>query len=579
MLQRQTQTAAFWRDRFEVNSTDVDFLFNLLLDAQTPRSLDELAVALIDEYLRRENTKIETELAKGSTYMPQEQYEIGQQLVFPALEFSVAEVVDSRAGQNPEHGEFDVLKVKFADSGDEREFAAGLQTPHRLNQTNGSALLDESTLLSSEEIYSLYKDEIDESLLFALTEGERSNEFVEVGRTWLLADMLAEVHVGHLNIAEALIDVQGEPMSPEALLPELELDANVSIPMQITSLNHALSHDERFDPIEHFGELLWFLKRMEPEEVATVPALLRYRPQQYNRSLLSVELLQVEWEVDDEWGESSLSTETPSMVPNTSLTLTYPHRLYGTLPLGGRTRSFFPSAESGLSMVSLIDGRWGTQFIGWVVHGGRYVAGLGKWMEDHSLPVGAHITLERSSTEGEVVVDFRTRRAKREWARVGTADMTAKRLLFEMNKIQVACEYDEYLIVADSDQEELAELRAWLDDNDIELAQIVEQVVPELTKLNPQGTAHAKSVFSAVNMLRRCPPGPIFYALISNRKFSRRRWRLLCPCLVNPDRIPHTISTRGRTTGFLSWYSRRTVLVRPRPDAVCKPHQKRGTNP
>ncbi len=43
--------------------------------------------------------------------------------------------------------------------------------------------------------------------------------------------------------------------------------------------------------------------------------------------------------------------------------------------------------------------------------------------------------------------------------------------------------------------------------------------MPELTKLNPNGTVHAKSVYSAVNIVRRCPPGPIFHALISNPNF------------------------------------------------------------
>jgi hypothetical protein len=44
-------------------------------------------------------------------------------------------------------------------------------------------------------------------------------------------------------------------------------------------------------------------------------------------------------------------------------------------------------------------------------------------------------------------------------------------------------------------------------------------LVPELVALNPQGTVHAKTVYSAANMLRRCAPGPVFFALISNRKF------------------------------------------------------------
>lgn len=518
MLQRPTQTAAFWRDQFEVAGEDLDFLYNLLLDAQAPKTAQELAMALIDEYMRRENAMIEAELSKGATYMPKETYDVGQTLVFPALDFAVAEVVDVREGQNPEHGEFQVLKVKFAD-GLEREFAASLATPHRLNQTNGGSLLDDSTLLSAEEIYSLYQEDIDETLLYALEEGERSSAFVQVNDAWLLADMLAEVHIGHLNIAEAMIEVAGEPMGAEQLLPELDLDENVSIPMRLTSLNHALAADKRFERIYHQGRETWYVKRLAIAEVAKTPALLRYKPVPYNRSLLSVDLLQIEWELDDEWGESTLSSEIPSIVPNTSFTLIYPHRRYGTIPLSGRTRNFFPRKNKGVSLVTLVDGRWGTQFRGWVVHEGRYVAGLGKWMEDHALPVGAQLTLERTGPEGEIVIDYRTRRAKREWARMATADMTGHRIEFEMNKVQVACEYDEQMIVVDSEPEGLVDLRAWIDQNNVELAQIVEQVVPELTKLNPQGTVHAKSVYSAVNMLYRCPPGPIFYALISNRKF------------------------------------------------------------
>ena len=32
--------------------------------------------------------------------------------------------------------------------------------------------------------------------------------------------------------------------------------------------------------------------------------------------------------------------------------------------------------------------------------------------------------------------------------------------------------------------------------------------------------------------------------------------------LVNPDRNPHTVATRGRSAGFLSWYSRPSELGR-----------------
>ncbi len=116
MLQRQTQTAAFWRDQFEVSSSDLDFIYNLLLDMQAPRSTTQLAVTLIDNYLRRENAKIESELSKGETYMPKERYETDQVLVFPALDFAIGKIIGVRPGQNPEYGDFEVIKVSFAET-------------------------------------------------------------------------------------------------------------------------------------------------------------------------------------------------------------------------------------------------------------------------------------------------------------------------------------------------------------------------------------------------------------------------------------------------------------------------------
>lgn len=519
MLQRPTQTAAFWRDQFEVTADDVEFLYQYLLDHQTPMRLDELAIALITEYLRRENARIEQELSKGAIYMPKQRYQLGQKVVFPAMEFAVGEVIGVRPGQNPEHGDFEVIKVRFPDRQKPLEFAAALPGSHRLNEVNGDRLLHDDSLLSAEEIYQLYKTDIDESLLFALEESDRSSAFVQVDNQWLLADMLAEVHIGHLNIAEAMIEMQGKPLSADELLNEVDLDSNVSRPMRVTSLNYAMGKDERFARLNAPNGVVWFLRRMEPPEVQATPLLLRYRPVVYNRSLLSVEMLQLEWELDDEWGESSLSRGVPSVVPSTSLMLIYPHRRHGTLPLSGRTRSFFPQAESGVTPVTLVDGRWGARHEGWVVHEGRYVAGLAKWMEDHQIPVGAYITIERTTTPGEVVIDFRTRRPKREWARIAQADLNTGALIFEMNKVQVACEYDEMMIVAEQNSGALDQLATLVQQRGIDVSQIVAQVTPELIKLNPQGTVHAKSVYSAVNMILRTPPGPVFFALLSNRRF------------------------------------------------------------
>ena len=521
MLLRRTQTASFWRDQFSVSSEDLDFIHGLILDAVSPMTTSLLALRLIQEYQRRETARMESELRKGTVYQPQSSYTTGQTLIFPAMDFLVGEVLETRAGQNPEHGAFNVIRVGFAESNAIREFAAGLQTGHRLNAANGQTTADEGALLSAEEIHSLYQDEIEESLLFALEDGDRSVEFVQMDDYWLLADMLADVHVGHLNIAEALLEMQSRPLSPQELLPELDLQADdVSQPMQIISVNHALGNDERFDNVGSGATPSWFLARLEPPEALDTPPLLRPNIGRYNRAVLSVELLQTEWELDDEWGESSVSTHVSPVVPSISFTLIFPHWLYGTLPLSSRTRELFPRSAQARSMVTIIDGRWGNRYTAWVVHNGRYVCGLKEWMTAHNLPVSAQITLERTDKPDEIIIDYRPRRMRREWSRIAKVDPEARRFDLEMNKVQIACEYDEHLIVSTEDREGLEAFHAGIDRNDATLDQIVEMVVPEIAELSAQGTAHVKTIYSAVNMFWRCPPGPIFYTLISNRRFQ-----------------------------------------------------------
>ena len=52
------------------------------------------------------------------------------------------------------------------------------------------------------------------------------------------------------------------------------------------------------------------------------------------------------------------------------------------------------------------------------------------------------------------------------------------------------------------------------------LIAIIQNVVTALAQTNPQGTVHAKTIYSAVNMVRRCPPEPIFATLVANLDFQ-----------------------------------------------------------
>jgi hypothetical protein len=224
-----------------------------------------------------------------------------------------------------------------------------------------------------------------------------------------------------------------------------------------------------------------------------------------------VELLQAEWELNDELTDGGLAEEAKPEVRTTSIHLIFPHWAAGTLPLPKNTRGIFPQGPGRAVRVTFVDGRWGQRFDGWVVPEGRYVAGLGDWYKDHKLPVGARINLERSDTSGEVVIDYRPVRSRRDWIRMARVD--GDRLVFQMTRQQMLCEYDDLLAIGFTNLDSILALGEEIRARGVTIPELVEQIMPELVKLSPQGTAHVKTLYSAVNMLRRTPPAPIFAAL------------------------------------------------------------------
>jgi hypothetical protein len=62
-----------------------------------------------------------------------------------------------------------------------------------------------------------------------------------------------------------------------------------------------------------------------------------------------------------------------------------------------------------------------------------------------------------------------------------------------------------------------------------DLGDTMRDMMAELARLTPQRSVHAKTLYSAVNVLRRCPPGPIFAALVARPEFEHvggPYWRL-----------------------------------------------------
>ena len=122
MIQRRTQTATYWQS-LDLGPRDVSFLYEHILDTGQPVSTAALVTMLIERHCRREEESVRSELSDGKLYLPQETYEIGEDLIFPALGLVRGTVVGTRPGYNPEYGDFTVIEVEFQDNSKKREFA------------------------------------------------------------------------------------------------------------------------------------------------------------------------------------------------------------------------------------------------------------------------------------------------------------------------------------------------------------------------------------------------------------------------------------------------------------------------
>ena len=104
----------------------------------------------------------------------------------------------------------------------QRFYASNLKSSHKLNRKEGDDGLTQEDVIGPEEIIERYGREIRLRLreqLLALP----NKPFVHLGRYWALSSLLADVHIGILNIAEAAIDVRGAPLATIDILPQLDL--------------------------------------------------------------------------------------------------------------------------------------------------------------------------------------------------------------------------------------------------------------------------------------------------------------------------------------------------------------------
>jgi hypothetical protein len=281
------------------------------------------------------------------------------------------------------------------------------------------------------------------------------------------------------------------------------------------SLDLALQEDPRFDEVGPSGNVLWFLKRLEPPEVLDPPTNLRYPGMEYDRSVLTPEMVALERELDDELSPVPVSDETRESV---EVPLIYPHWRSGTLPLSSRLRSLFPTAyEAPRIRFMLIDGDSGEEFPGWVVREKRYVYGLKDWYTERGLMPGSIVHVRPSDRPGEVIVQTDSRRSSREWIRTVLVGSDGG-LVFAMLKQIVTANFDERMAIAVPDENALDLVWQQMQKDRPPFEKVVVNIMRELAKLNPQSHVHASELYAAINIVRRCPPGPLL-ALLSSRSW------------------------------------------------------------
>lgn len=498
----------YW-ENYTVNQEDLEFINNYLFELETPQTTQELLKAVVMDRIKREKKNQEKEQQKhGKVYLPKETYALHDSVQFPALNWKEGQVEAIRDGQNPEFGTFKVMDVLMAEN-EKRSFAFELAS-HPLNSINPDDTAGNS--VSVESILENYGELISEQIEEALT---TDPDLVLITGSWFPRALFVDINAGQLNLAEAVLDMAGGgPIPTRELMEQLDLPADVNPVLTEFSLNLALQEDPRFDEVGAAGDVLWYLERLEPENVRNTPVFLQYEQVPVDRSNFTPQMLELEKCLDDEYCSACSDRE---KVNQAEIILTYPHWRAGTLPLSNRTKKLFPTAlESPRIRFQFVDADTKARFQGWVVRPGRYVTGLADWYKENGLIPGSLITIHKASAQGEVVIKVEKKRVK-EWLRtvlVGADGGTVYALL----KQQVGTTYDERMATFTPDPATIDAI--WEKQKRQPIAKVIVQTTQDLTRLNPQSHVHAQELYAAVNVIRRCPPDVIFQTLVSSPAFS-----------------------------------------------------------
>ena len=499
----------FWNQVGTTNE-DVERLYGFILERGAPVASGELVAHIIEWRVRDEERKL-AELAarKSPLYQPKQTYAVGQSVIFTTLGNREGVIQAIRDGENPRIGSFQVMSVQLPDETESREFAMGYTSAHPLNvdQTQKAVSLG----VTPEQAVLQYGTQVRAAIEKRLG---TDKEFVRLGEEWFLKGLLPQIHEGYLNLAEAAIEQTGDAVRTGELVKMLDL-AGAKKSAAIFALNAALAKDSRFEDLGSTGDPRWYLAHLIPAEAIERPRVLEIvgtRPVS-----LSGEMESIAAELLDEADANGVPSTQP-VTPRAEITLvlTYPHRVAGTLPITPAVYGMIPAFTKPRLKLTLIDALTQDKIPGFAVRDGNYIAGLTQWFTSRKLSPGALITLKRGSDPLTLMIEYQPLRERSLWVRVARG--TNGQLTFSQEKRPVSHKYDEEMLIVVGDPVSIE--RAAQNTRDHKLSGLLENIFPELAKLSGAGRVHAKTLYSAVNLIRRSSARAVLGALNESRSFT-----------------------------------------------------------
>jgi hypothetical protein len=507
MLDTNQIKRSYWND-FSVNANDIEFIYNFLLEKEIPLSSEKIIKSLISNRINQEKVNSRKNLQNiNNIYLPKNEFSLGDTLLFHSFDMKPGNIIGKRDGFNPEYENLVVLDVEF-ESGEKKSYASNIPE-HPLNQILD--ISDDDPNYDPIIVFENHNKQLTDVIENTL---ENNDDLVKIADNWFPRSLLIDIHIGILNLAEAILEeADGGPIATDTLMEQTDLKANVDIKLLEFSFDLALQEDTRFDEVGPSGKTLWYLHALEPDSVKTTPSFLKYSEPAINNSEVSKYLEIFEDNVYDE-----LETWDSEGNKNNRIvvSLSFPHWRSGTLPLSNTIRKMFPTAyEAPRVKFTFVDETKKESFPGWVVRKQKYVFGLKSWYTSNELMPGSLVIVEKGKAPGEIKISYEKCRQNKEWVKTILVG-SDQAVVFAMLKQPISAKFNERMAIAVTDidsVDKIWEKKVYLKEP---IQKTVSRIMRELSKLNPQGQVHAQELYAAVNVVRRCPPSMIIHQLLTN---------------------------------------------------------------